>query len=46
MKNYKGNRVAMPWPGANENNGIRKVNTGWGVKGRIENGNVGRDRLQ
>lgn len=38
MKNYKGNRVAMPWLGANGNNGMRRVNTGWGVEGRIENG--------
>lgn len=35
MKNYKGNRVAMPWLGANGNNGMRRVK---GVEGRIEDG--------
>lgn len=28
----------MPWHGANGNNGIRRVNMGWGVEGRIEKG--------
>lgn len=38
VKNYKGNGVAMPLHGANGKNGIRRVNVGWGVEGRIEKG--------